>query len=439
MTRNVLILGAAGRDFHNYLTYYKNNPSFHVKCFTATQIPGIENKTFPSVLAGKKYPHGIPILSENRLEQWIQKFRIDECAFSYSDVSHEYVMHLASRVQAAGASFVLLGPNETQLKSKKPVISVCAVRTGSGKSQTTRAIAEYFLSCGKRIVVIRHPMPYGNLAKQAVQRFSKYADFEKNGCTIEEREEYEKYVEKGIIVYAGVDYAAILKKAEQEADIILWDGGNNDFSFYKPDFSIVVADPHRSGHELQYYPGETNFRSADLILINKCDSATEAQIRTIEQNAKQTNPRAKILRAKSELSVENASLAKGKKALVIEDGPTTTHGGMAFGAGFLMARKLGCTIVSPRLFAVGTIQKTFEKFPHLQKILPAMGYNAKQLHELEQTIDRVPCEVVISGTPIDLKKLIAVPKPVFSVRYELDRKTQQKIFSLLKNKKMQRS
>lgn len=436
--RNVLILGAAGRDFHNFLAFYKKNPYYHVVGFTATQIPGIEQRKFPAHLAGRRYPRGIPIFPEHQLEKLIQKLRVQDCVFSYSDVPHEYVMHLASRCQAAGASFRLLGPNDTMLKSKKPVVSVCAVRTGSGKSQTSRKIAEYFLEKGVRVVAIRHPMPYGNLERQRVERFASYKDFAKYNCTIEEREEYERYIEKGIVVYAGVDYEAILRRAEKEADIILWDGGNNDFSFYKPDLQIVVTDPHRAGHELLYYPGETNFRMADILIINKVDSASPKNVKIIEANAATFNPKALIIKAKSILSYSNPDLVAGKRVLVVEDGPTTTHGGMAFGAGTVVAQRLHCKIVNPKPFAVGSIKKVFEKFPHLKNILPAMGYSRQQILELEQTINRTPCQAVISGTPINLRKLVKVKKPVLDVYYELDPVSSKRLFSLLSKLKVKR-
>ncbi|MBU0636022.1 cyclic 2,3-diphosphoglycerate synthase [Candidatus Micrarchaeota archaeon] len=431
MTRNVLILGAAGRDFHNFLVFYKNNPNYHVVGFTATQIPGIDNKRFPASLAGGKYPTGIPIYPEKELEDIVRKHHVDECSFAYSDVSHQYVMNKASEVQAAGATFVLLGPQDTMIKSKKPVISVCAVRTGSGKSQTSRSIVEYYLKKGEKIVAIRHPMPYGDLAKQAVQRFEHYDDFEKHDCTIEEREEYERYIEKGMVIFAGVDYQAILEEAEKEADIILWDGGNNDWSFYTPDLNIVVADPHRAGHELSYYPGETNFRMADVLIINKIDSASKEQVEIVEKNARKVNPHVHIIKAKSDLSFSNPELVRGKKVLVVEDGPTTTHGGMPFGAGTVAAKKLGCILVDPRPHAVGSIQKIFEKFPHLKEILPAMGYGTKQVRELEQTINDTPCDAVVSGTPINLKKLLNVNKPIFDVAYELDAESVQKLCAFL--------
>lgn len=430
--KKILILGAAGRDFHNFLAYYKKRIDCRVVGFTATQIPGIANRKFPAKLAGKKYPSGIPIFAEQHLEKLIQKLKVDECSFAYSDVSHEYVMHLASRCQAAGASFVLLGPNDTMLKSKKPVLSVCAVRTGSGKSQVSRKLAEYFNSKGIRMVAIRHPMPYGNLERQAVERFAKYSDFKKFRCTIEEREEYERYVELGIVVYAGVDYEKILWRAEKEADVILWDGGNNDFSFYHSDFKIVIADPHRAGHELAYYPGETNFRMADVIVINKCDSASKKNIELIEQHAKMANPKAKIIRAKSDLFVKREELLRNKRVLVVEDGPTTTHGGMGFGAGYLMAKRLGCKIMNPKVRAVGSIKKIFQKFSHLKFVLPAMGYSKQQIRELEQTINRTPCDAVVSGTPINLGRLLKVKKPLFDVHYEMDNQSAKKLEALLK-------
>ncbi len=438
MPKNVLILGAAGRDFHNFLAYYKKRADCRVVGFTATQIPGIANRKFPAKLAGKKYSKGIPIFAEQDLEKLIKKFRVNECSFAYSDVSHEYVMHLASRCQAAGASFVLLGPNDTMLFSSKPVISVCAVRTGSGKSQVSRKIAELLKLQGQRVVAIRHPMPYGNLERQRVERFASYKDFAKYNCTIEEREEYERYIEKGIVVYAGVDYEAILRRAEKEADIILWDGGNNDFSFYKPDLQIVVTDPHRAGHELLYYPGETNFRMADILIINKVDSASPKNVKTIEANAAQFNPKALIIKAKSILSYSNPDLVAVKRVLVVEDGPTTTHGGMPFGAGTIAAKRLKCRIVNPKPFAVGSIKKVFEKFPHLKNILPAMGYSRQQIAELEQTINRTPCDAVISGTPINLRKLVKVKKPLLDVYYELDESSSKCLFSLLSKIKVKR-
>jgi predicted GTPase len=414
-------MGAAGRDFHNFNTYFRDNPNFQVVAFTASQIPDIEGRKYPSSLAGKLYPDGIPIYAEEELEALIKKHGATKVYFSYSDVSHEYVMHKASQVQAAGASFVLLGPVDTMVKSKKPVVSVCAVRTGSGKSQTSRKAALILKKKGRRVAVIRHPMPYGDLAKQKIQRFATYEDMAKNECTIEEREEYEPHVKHGIIVYAGVDYEAILREAEKEADVILWDGGNNDVPFYTPDLEIVVVDPHRAGHELLYYPGETNFRRADVLIINKLDTAAKENVDKVIENIKAVNPAATVIRARSPISVQNGGEITGKRVLVIEDGPTVTHGGMAFGAGIVAASKYGAAeVVDPRPFAVGSIKKTFEKYRHLDKVLPAMGYGETQVKELAETINRIDCDLIISGTPIDLNRLIKTRQPMLPVEYELE-------------------
>ena len=419
--KKVAIMGAAGRDFHNFNTYFRDNPNFQVVAFTATQIPDIEGRKYPASLAGKLYPNGIPIYAEDNLEALIKKHGVTKVYFSYSDVSHEYVMHKASLVQAAGSSFVLLGPDDTMVKSKKPVVSVCAVRTGSGKSQTSRKAALILKKKGRRVVVIRHPMPYGDLAKQKVQRFATYEDLAKNECTIEEREEYEPHVKHGIIVYAGVDYEAILREAEQEADIILWDGGNNDVPFYKSNLEIVVVDPHRAGHELLYYPGETNFRRADVLIINKLDTAAQENVNKVLENIKAVNPAATVIRAASPIIVQNGGEITGKRVLVIEDGPTVTHGGMAFGAGIVAASKYGAAkIIDPRPFAVGSIRKTFEKYRHLDKVLPAMGYGEVQVKELAETIDRIDCDLIVSGTPIDLNRLIKTRQPMLQVGYELE-------------------
>ena len=419
--KKVIIMGAAGRDFHNFNTYFRDNPNFQVVAFTASQIPDIEGRKYPSSLAGKLYPDGIPIYAEEELEALIKKHGATKVYFSYSDVSHEYVMHKASQVQAAGASFVLLGPVDTMVKSKKPVVSVCAVRTGSGKSQTSRKAALILKKKGRRVVVIRHPMPYGDLAKQKVQRFATYEDMAKHECTIEEREEYEPHVKHGIIVYAGVDYEAILREAEKEADVILWDGGNNDVPFYTPDLEIVVVDPHRAGHELLYYPGETNFRRADVLIINKLDTAAKENVEKVIENIKAINPSATVIRAGSPISVQNGGEITGKRVLVIEDGPTVTHGGMAFGAGIVAASKYGAVeVVDPRPFAVGSIKKTFEKYRHLDKVLPAMGYGETQVKELAETINRIDCDLIISGTPIDLNRLIKTRQPMLPVGYELE-------------------
>jgi len=419
--KKVLILGAAGRDFHNFNTYFRDNPDYRVVAFTATQIPDIEGRKYPAALAGKLYPKGIPIYAESEMDELIAKFKVDDVHLAYSDLPYQYVMNKAAQVQAAGANFVLLGPNDTMIKSRKPVVSVCAVRTGSGKSQTSRKVAAILQAKGRKVAAIRHPMPYGDLVKQKVQRFATYADLDKHECTIEEREEYEPHIDKGIIVYAGVDYGAILRQAEKEADVILWDGGNNDFPFYKSDLEIVVADPHRAGHELSYYPGETNFRRAKVIVINKMDTATQAGIDIVLANAKKVNPKATIIRANSPTIVKDGGRITGKRVLVIEDGPTLTHGGMKYGAGIVAAKKYGAAeIIDPRPFAVGSIKKTFEKYNHLDNVLPAMGYGEKQCQDLAATIEKIPCDLIVSGTPIDITRVIKVSKPILRVGYELE-------------------
>jgi len=419
--KKVIIMGAAGRDFHNFNVYFRNNPAYEVVAFTATQIPDIEGRKYPAELAGKLYPKGIPIHSEADLNSLINEHKVDDVHFAYSDVSHEYVMNKASQIMAAGANFVLLGPDDTMIKSRKPVVSVCAVRTGSGKSQTSRKVTLLLKAKGRRVAVIRHPMPYGDLVKQKVQRFAAYSDLDKHECTIEEREEYEPHIDNRIIVYAGVDYGAILRQAEKEADVILWDGGNNDFSFYKSDLEIVVADPHRAGHELRYHPGETNFRRAKVIVINKMDTAQKDQVDIVVANIKSLNPGAVVIRANSKITVDDGGAIAGKRVLVIEDGPTLTHGGMKFGAGIVAAQKYGAAeIIDPRPFAVGSIKKTFEKYSHLDRVLPAMGYGDKQTEELDATIDRIDCDLIISATPIDLNRVITPNKKMLRVRYELE-------------------
>ena len=419
--KKVLILGAAGRDFHNFNTYFRDNPDYRVVAFTATQIPDIEGRKYPAALAGKLYPKGIPIEAEAEMDRLIADYKVDDVHLAYSDLPYQYVMNKAAQVQAAGANFVLLGPNDTMIKSRKPVVSVCAVRTGSGKSQTSRRVAEILRAKGRRVAAIRHPMPYGDLVKQKVQRFATYADLDKHECTIEEREEYEPHIDKGIIVYAGVDYGAILRQAEKEADVILWDGGNNDFPFYKSDLEIVVADPHRAGHELSFYPGETNFRRAKVIVVNKMDTATPQGIETVLASAKKVNPKATIIRANSPTIVEDGGRIRGKRVLVIEDGPTLTHGGMTYGAGIVAAKKYGAaSIIDPRPFAVGSIKKTFEKYDHLDVVLPAMGYGDKQTRELAKTIEAIDCDLVVSATPIDITRVIKVSKPILRVGYELE-------------------
>lgn len=416
--RKVLIMGAAGRDFHNFNVLFRDNKSYKVVAFTATQIPNIEARLYPPSLAGSLYPHGIKIHDESELVSLIGSKKVEEVVFSYSDVSHEYVMHKASVVNSAGAGFTLLGAEQTMIKSAKPVISVCAVRTGCGKSQTARKICDTLLEKGKKVVVVRHPMPYGDLEKQACQRFATLGDMKLHNCTIEEMEEFEPHIEKGVIVYAGVDYEKILRAAEKEADVVLWDGGNNDTPFFKPDLEIVVVDPHRAGHEVLYYPGETNFRRADIIVINKIDSAREEDVKIIEGNIKKFNPDAEVVKARSEIIVEDPEKLKGKKVLVVEDGPTLTHGGMKFGAGIIAAKRMGLEIVKPAEYAVGTIKKTYDKYPHMEDILPAMGYGKKQVKDLEDTINSVPCDIVLSATPINLSRVVQVNKPIVRVRYE---------------------
>jgi predicted GTPase len=430
-----LIMGAAGRDFHNFNVFFRNNPDYDVVAFTATQIPDIEGRTYPVELAGKLYPKGIPIFAETDLLKLIREKKVDQVVFAYSDVPHEVVMHKASAVLAAGADFRLMGMKSTQLKSTKPVVSVCAVRTGSGKSQTTRRASLILRSMGYKVAAIRHPMPYGDLVKQAVQRYADYSDLDKHECTIEEREEYEPHLDNGVIVYAGVDYEKILRQAEQEVDIILWDGGNNDFSFYVPDLSIVVADPHRPGHELSYHPGETNVIAADVFVINKVDTADAENVIKVRQNLRSLNPNAIIVEAASPLFVDDPDGIRGKRVLVIEDGPTLTHGEMAYGAGYVAARRFGAAeIVDPRPFAVKSIKATYEKYPKTGPILPAMGYGEEQTRDLEATINRSDVDLVIIGTPIDLKRVIKINKPAQRVRYELQEIGQPTLEDILKSK-----
>jgi predicted GTPase len=428
-----IIMGAAGRDFHNFNTFFRGNPNYEVVAFTATQIPDIEGRTYPAELAGEQYPKGIPIYPETDLVRLIRECDADQVVFSYSDVTHEYVMHKASLVLATGADFCLLGTKSTQIASSKPVVSVCAVRTGSGKSQTTRRVSLILRSMGYRVAAIRHPMPYGDLVKQAVQRFADYSDLDKHECTIEEREEYEPHLDNGVIVYAGVDYERILRQAEQEVDIVLWDGGNNDFSFYKSDLHIVVADPHRPGHELAYYPGETNARLADVFVINKVDTAKYENVIKVRQNLSKLNPDAVIIEAASPLFVDDPQAIRGKRVLVIEDGPTLTHGEMAYGAGWVAAQRFGAAeIVDPRPYAVGSIKETYAKYPTTGAVLPAMGYGDQQTRELEETINNADVDLVIIGTPIDLKRIVKINKPTQRVRYELQEIGQPTLEDLLK-------
>jgi predicted GTPase len=416
----VIIMGAAGRDFHNFNVYFRNNAAYEVAAFTATQIPGIESRNYPPELAGPNYPNGILIYPEEELPRLIKERDIDQVVFAYSDVSYEYVMHKASIVLASGADFRLMGPKTTMLKAEVPVVSVGAVRTGSGKSQTSRQVAKILKSKGLRVVVIRHPMPYGDLRKQIWQRFASYEDLDKYECTIEEREEYEPHIDNGIIVYAGVDYEKILREAEKEADVIVWDGGNNDLPFYKPDFHIVVADPHRAGHELAYHPGEANLRMANVVIINKVDTADPQNVKQVKANIRMVNPGAIILDAASPITVDKPELIKGRQVLVIEDGPTLTHGNMSYGAATIIAKKLGASeIIDPKPYAVGSIKNAYKKYTHLGAILPALGYGEKQIAELKETIDRTPCDAVIIGTPIDLRRVMAINKPSVRVKYEL--------------------
>ena len=416
-----LIMGAAGRDFHNFNTVFRDDDKYEVVAFTATQIPNIDGRLYPPSLAGELYPDGIPIYDEADLDKLIKEENIDQVIFAYSDVSNQYIMNMSSRVNASGAQFSLMGSEQTMVKSTKPVVAICAVRTGSGKSQTTRKVAEVLKEMGKKVAVIRHPMPYGDLAAQAVQRFANYDDLDKHQVTIEEREEYEPHIARGNVVYAGVDYEAILRKAEEEADVIIWDGGNNDMPFYKPDIMFVVADPHRAGHELTYYPGATCLRMADVVIINKVNTADRDDIETVRKNIKSVNPDATIIEANSPVTADDPALIKDKRVLVVEDGPTLTHGGMKYGAGVVAAEEAGAEeLVDPREYAVGTIKDTFDSYPEIGILLPAMGYGEQQIRDLEETINAVDCDVVIIGTPIDLTKLIKIQKPVVRVTYELE-------------------
>ena len=416
-----LIMGAAGRDFHNFNVVYRQNNLYEVVAFTATQIPDIEGRNYPSELSGDLYPNGIPIHDESKLVDLIAEHDVEEVVFSYSDITHEYVMHKASQVLAVGAHFKLLGGEQTMIQSSKPVISVCAVRTGCGKSQTTRKVAEILKAAGKQVAVIRHPMPYGDLAKQGVQRFTTLEDLEKHDCTIEEMEEYEPHITRGTVVFSGADYEAIIREAEKEADVILWDGGNNDMPFYKPDLAIVVTDPHRPGHELAYYPGETNLMMADAVVINKVDTADQKGVDTVRKNIQNVNPDAVIIECASPITVENSDLIAGKKVLVVEDGPTLTHGEMKIGAGMVAAEKFGAAeTVDPRPYLVGKLLETFDHYPDIGLLLPAMGYGDEQVKDLESTINNTECDVVIIGTPIDLRRLIDIKQPSVRVTYDLE-------------------
>jgi predicted GTPase len=418
--KNILIMGAAGRDFHNFNVAYRQNPEVQVVAFTATQIPNIAGRVYPPELAGPQYPKGIPIHPETELLRLIAELKVNQVVFAYSDVPHTYVMHKASQVLAAGADFVLLGPRSTEIASTKPVVSVCAARTGAGKSQTSRRVAEILRGSGKRVAAIRHPMPYGDLVRQAAQRFASYDDLEAADCTIEEREEYEPHLAQGVLVFAGVDYEKILRMAEKEVDVILWDGGNNDLPFYRSDLHIVVVDPHRPGHEMAYHPGEANVRMADVIVINKVDTASAEGVLEVRNNLAQLNPSATVIEAASPIFVDDAAAIRGKRVLVVEDGPTLTHGEMAYGAGWVAARRFGAAeIVDPRPYAVGSIAQTYVKYPTTGSVLPAMGYGDAQMRELEQTINNVKADLVLIGTPIDLGRLLDLNKPAQRIRYEL--------------------
>ena len=435
MKKNIIIIGAAGRDFHNFNTYYRNNKNYNVVAFTAAQIPDIDGRKYPAELAGELYPEGIPIYSQDELPKLIQELDVDECAFAYSDIDYNTVMGVSAIVNAAGADFTLLGPKNTMIKSSKPVISVCAVRTGTGKSQTSRKVIETLMEHGLKVVAIRHPMPYGDLAAQRVQRFATVDDLKKHQCTIEEMEEYEPHVARGNIIYAGVDYEEILRAAENDpdgCDVILWDGGNNDFPFYETDLAITVLDPHRPGHELRYYPGEVNLRTADVAIINKIDSAEQASIDIVENNIKQVNPEAMIMKAESTITVDKPELIKGKRVLVVEDGPTLTHGEMKIGAGSVAAERLGAKeLIDPRSYTVGKLTETFEIYKDIGKVLPAMGYGEQQLKDLEETINNTDCDVVIIGTPMDLTRIININKPCTRVHYDLDEVGSPNLSSVL--------
>jgi predicted GTPase len=435
MIENVIIMGAAGRDFHNFNVYFRDNKRYNVIAFTATQIPDIEGRLYPAELSGSMYPKGIPVYSDAKLVELIAEYKVDLVTFSYSDVPHSEVMHKASQVTAAGADFSIIGAPYTMLESTKKVISVCAVRTGCGKSQTSRHVIKILQKMGKKVVSVRHPMPYGDLTKQIVQRFSKYEDFETHNCTIEEREEYEPVVDMGAVIYAGVDYEKILREAEKEADVVVWDGGNNDTSFYKPDINIVVFDPHRPGHEINYHPGETNMIMADIAIINKVDSAKQADIETVKQNIRSANPKTEILLADSELIIEDKESIKGKRVLVVEDGPTLTHGEMAYGAGVIAAQRYGAAaLVDPRPYLVGTLKDTFEKYPDIGTLLPAMGYSPQQVKDLEDTINQCDCDLVLAATPIDILKLLKIEKPTLRIQYEYKDNSEPTLETLIRDR-----
>ncbi len=432
--RKVLIVGAAGRDFHNFNVHYRDDPRYEIVAFTATQIPGIDDRRYPPELAGDLYPDGIPIHPEDALESLVAEHDVDEVVFAYSDTSHEHVMHVGSQALAAGADYVLLGPRSTMIEARLPVVAICAVRTGSGKSQTTRAVTRALKAAGKRVAVVRHPMPYGHLVDQIAQRFETFEDLTSADCTIEEREEYEPHLAQGSIVYAGVDYGKILERAEQDADIVVWDGGNNDLPFYKPDVHITVADPLRVGHETSYHPGEANLRMADIVVINKIDSAVPEDVAQLKKTISTENPDAVIVDAHSPVAIEEGADLAGKRVLVVEDGPSLTHGGMGFGAGVVAARQAGATLVDPRPWAAGSIQGVYEKYPHMGALLPAMGYSAEQRKDLEDTINSSDAEVVLIATPIDMRKICNLTKPAVRASYELEEVSKPGLKVLLKER-----
>ena len=435
MVEKVIIMGAAGRDFHNFNVYFRDNERYNVIGFTATQIPDIDDRKYPAQLAGKLYPGGLPIHSDEKLADLIREHKVDLVAFSYSDVPHTEVMHKASIVTASGADFIIIGAPYTMLTSSKKVISVCAVRTGCGKSQTSREVVRVLKEMGKKVVAVRHPMPYGDLTRQAVQRFSEYADFENHQCTIEEREEYEPMVHMGAVIYAGIDYEKILRAAEEEADVIVWDGGNNDTPFFKPDIHIVLFDPHRPGHETAYHPGETNMLMADIAVVNKVDSADSENVKQVCDTIRRHNTRAEIVLADSAVLVENAHLIKGKRVLVVEDGPTLTHGEMKYGAGVIAARRSGAAqLVDPRPYLAGSLQETFAEYPGIGSVLPAMGYSPEQVRDLERTINAADCELVLAATPVDLTALISIDKPTLRVRYEYKDNSQPSLETLIRER-----
>jgi len=435
MVENVIIMGAAGRDFHNFNVYFRDNARYNVVCFTATQIPDIEGRRYPAELAGKLYPDGVSIYSDENLFDLVKDNKVDLVAFSYSDVPHAEVMHKASIVTAAGADFIIIGAPYTMLTSEKKVISVCAVRTGCGKSQTSRKIIQILKKMGKKVVVIRHPMPYGDLTRQVVQRFEVYEDLKRHNCTIEEREEYEPHIRMGTVVYAGVDYEKILREAEKEADVIVWDGGNNDTPFYKPDIHIVILDPHRPGHETAYHPGETNLMLADVAIINKVDSAVPENVEKVRKAIEKNNPRAQIILANSELTAESPERIRGKHVLVIEDGPTLTHGGMEYGAGFIAAQRFGAAgLIDPRPYLVGTLKETFQTYPAIGSVLPAMGYGRQQMQDLQETINKTECDLVLSATPIDVMRLLSINKPSIQISYEYQDNSEPTLETVIKDR-----